>query len=388
MTIKKHPPPSPITMHFTISKIPDNCSPVSIHSAIPSTVSTFVIQHQQQQQVMQVRTSSYDLDAPLAHGEYVIRTLVVSAESPLYRHFRNQSAQHECLTFKHLEHPVGVVVKSNNPSVKIGALVDGICASEEYVKLIHPVVVRQQEQYHIQRKQQCLQQDCYSQARYVKVLECNEHREQHCHNRYLHSKQECVVIGDKAIQSGTATYQVDILGKAGLTAYIGLSSSGKLASGETLYVSVATGAFCNADRRILGVHVVDPFNEREHILQLDGRVENGIHQSVDSLLSNRCANGRMIVCGIISNYNESKTSEEARNLLQTIIHRLRQEGFVVLDSPVLDTEFQKKATQRLLEGKIRTKSTVVVSMEEIPATLLDALQNTSIGREIFQKAKL
>lgn len=95
----------------------------------------------------------------------------------------------------------------------------------------------------------------------------------------------------------------------------------------------------------------------------------------------------MIVCGIISDYNESKTSEEGQKLLQLITDRLRQEGFIMLSSPELDLEYRKRVTQRLLEGRINTKNTVLVSVEQIPEALLEAFHH-ALGLEVFHKAKL
>lgn len=204
-------------MRFTISKVAGSSNCIT-HVAIPSTISTSAVQ----EQPVSVCKSSNHLDAALAQGEFIIRHLVISTESPLYHRFLKECDQQDSITAKRLkelmkDHTIGVVVKSNNPSVKVGDLVDGICISSEYVKVIPSAARRQQDFHRSQRPHQCQPQECHPQTTYFKAFECGE-RQHNSH--HVLNEQKCVVA-DINTPTTTVSYQVDFLRKGGLTAYIG-----------------------------------------------------------------------------------------------------------------------------------------------------------------------
>lgn len=96
---------------------------------------------------MQVKESQFDLDAPLAENEYVIKNLALSVDPYMRGRMRDASIKSYAPAFP-LNKPMtgntmSVVVKSNNPSVKEGDLVYGLTGAgvfEEYTKVTGPLL--------------------------------------------------------------------------------------------------------------------------------------------------------------------------------------------------------------------------------------------------------
>ena len=77
-------------------------------------------------------------------------------------------------------------------------------------------------------------------------------------------------------------------------------------------------------------------------------------------LSRAANRSRFVMCGSISGYNTgTHQTKGVRNLTQITIHRVRMEGFIVLDYEDEIPEAQQQLCQWLLEGKIKRLETIV-----------------------------
>src|SRR5581483_3217987 len=152
------------------------------------------------------------------------------------------------------------------------------------------------------------------------------------------------------------------LGHIGMTAYFGLMDIGKPRAGETLVVSAgagAVGSLVGQIGKIKGCRVVGIAGSEEKCrwmrdeLGFDAvinyRIENmpealrrhwpeGIDiyfenvggKTLEAVLDQIALRARIVVCGMISNYNSSEVTGPA-NLFRLIMKRARMEGFLVLD---------------------------------------------------------
>ena len=155
------------------------------------------------------------------------------------------------------------------------------------------------------------------------------------------------------------------LGMTGLTAYVGLVKIGKLNEGkDTVYISAASGAVgsiaCQI-AKIKGCHVVGSAGSEDKVdwlldeikldyafnyntvgkdnlsLELKKGCPEGIDLYFDNVggkhleaaLDNTKIFGRIVLCGMISQYNAISPTSGPSNLFFAIINRLRLEGFIM-----------------------------------------------------------
>src|SRR5919197_3587717 len=154
------------------------------------------------------------------------------------------------------------------------------------------------------------------------------------------------------------------LGMPGLTAYVGLLDIGRPKAGETVFVSAAAGAVgtvvCQI-AKLKGCRVVGSAGSPAKVAWLrevagvDAAFNYKDVRSLPDELGTHCPNGvdvyfenvggahleaalehmnnfgRLVLCGMISHYNESTPSSGPRNLRLAVRKRLTLRGFIVSD---------------------------------------------------------
>ncbi|WP_439813775.1 NADP-dependent oxidoreductase [Zavarzinia sp. CC-PAN008] len=205
------------------------------------------------------------------------------------------------------------------------------------------------------------------------------------------------------------------LGFPGLTAYVGLANIGQPKAGETVVVSAATGAVgavaCQlaqaAGARVVGIaggerkcawlrdtlklDAVIDHKVEEPGLALDRSCPEGIDvyfENVggawqDAAFARMRTFGRMVMCGMISGYNDTQ-ARPGPNLVQTIVRRLRIEGFVVGDHAHRMQEFLDRAIPLLKAGRLHYLEDVVDGLEAAPAALIGLLEGRNFGKQVVK----
>jgi NADPH-dependent curcumin reductase CurA len=213
------------------------------------------------------------------------------------------------------------------------------------------------------------------------------------------------------------------LGMTGMTAYAGLIHIGKPKAGETLVVSGAAGAVGGLvgqigrilECRVVGIAggeekcraVVEEFgfaaclNYREP--DLKARVERACPEGVDIYFDNvggeisRTVSsafndfGRLVVCGLISQYSGQKPAEstafdEFMRLILT--RRLTVQGFIVSDLERQYPEFEEKMVGWLQSGQVVHREHVRQGFEEIVPAFIGMLAGENTGKSIVQIAEV
>lgn len=205
-----------------------------------------------------------------------------------------------------------------------------------------------------------------------------------------------------------------LLGHIGLTAYFGLLDVGRVKAGETLVVSAAAGAVgslvCQI-ARILGLKVVGIAGGEEkcrRVVEEFGAVAAVDYktQNVRNELRRHCPNGidvifenvggdvlnaalslirlrgRVVLCGLISQYNA--TEAPRLNLGPALVQRARIEGFIVMDY----LERSEEAVSKLIEwhrsGQLSYAVDVVDGLENAPRALGRLFDGTNTGKLIVR----
>ena len=205
-----------------------------------------------------------------------------------------------------------------------------------------------------------------------------------------------------------------VLGMPGMTAYVGLLDVGRLKEGETVFVSGAAGAVGSAVgqiAKIKGCTAVGSAGSAEKVKHLteelgfdhafdyhDGHLErqifagapNGVDVYFDNVggdhlqaaLNCMRPNGRIPLCGAISQYNATAPVPGPANLAIAIGNQLTLQGFIVSNYNHLREDFERDMTDWVTSGKLKYKETVFDGIEQMPQAFIGLFTGVNTGKMI------
>jgi NADPH-dependent curcumin reductase CurA len=208
------------------------------------------------------------------------------------------------------------------------------------------------------------------------------------------------------VKAAPLSKHMAVLGMPGLTAYFGLLDIGALKDGETVVVSGAAGAVGSIvgqiakikGCRVVGIaggerkchHLVDELgfdaaidyrsedvNRRLKELcpdRIDVYFDNVGGDILDAALACLNRNGRVVLCGAISQYNATEGVTGPKNYLSLLVNRGRMQGFLVFDFMARYGEGISAMSAWLEEGQLK-------STEDIADGGLEAF--TSVFERLF-----
>jgi len=222
-----------------------------------------------------------------------------------------------------------------------------------------------------------------------------------------------------AIDPGLGSPQsyLGVLGMPGFTAWVGLLEIGGLREGDHVFVSGAAGAVGSTAcqiARIKGASVVASAGSDEKVAWLES--ELGVnaafnYKAVDNLarfltevardgfdlyfdnvggdhleaaLLNMADFGRVVLCGMIGQYNARIPPRGPRSLLVTIPKRLTLRGFIVSDHEDLRGRFVSEMEPWIREGQVTWKETVVEGIDHAVDAFLGLFTGANIGKMLVK----
>jgi NADPH-dependent curcumin reductase CurA len=209
------------------------------------------------------------------------------------------------------------------------------------------------------------------------------------------------------------------LGMPGLTAYFGLLDIGRPKEGETVVVSAAAGAVGAVvgqiakikGCRVVGIaggpakcsYIVDElgfdaavdYKSEDVRKALAGHCPKGIDIYFDNVggailetaLSLLARRARVIICGAISQYNNTAGMAGPRNYMSLLVNHALMEGFVVFDYAERYAEGMKALAGWTIEGKLKAREHVVDGLETFPETLLKLFHGENFGKLVIKVAE-
>jgi NADPH-dependent curcumin reductase CurA len=213
---------------------------------------------------------------------------------------------------------------------------------------------------------------------------------------------------------------IGALGMPGLTAYASLYEIGKPKKGETIFISSAAGAVGQIVGQIAkheGLKVIgsvgsdDKLNRILNDLSFDGGFnyknekpsealarlapdgidiyyENVGGEQLEAALANMNNYGRIVVSGMISQYNLPPEKQYGvKNLSSFMGKRLTMRGFIVSDpdmGPKWSEEHQKNLTQWLRDGKFTALTSETVGIEKAPEGFVGMLKGENFGKAVLK----
>jgi hypothetical protein len=204
----------------------------------------------------------------------------------------------------------------------------------------------------------------------------------------------------------------------GMTGYFGLMDVGQPKAGETVVVSGAAGAVGQTvgqlakikGCRVVGIAggpdkcrwVVDELGFDACIDYKSGNVRDGLKQHcpngvdiyfdnvggeiLDHVLARINRKARIIICGAISQYNNTTPVQGPKNYLSLLVNRARMEGIVVFDYADRYPVAVAEMAGYLKDGRMKSKEDVVEGLSNFPATLLKLFNGQNFGKLVLQVA--
>ena len=95
---------------------------------------------------------------------------------------------------------------------------------------------------------------------------------------------------------------------------------------------------------------------------------------------------RIVICGAISQYNNTTPVKGPANYLSLLVNRARMEGMVVFDYAARYPEGVAQLAQWLREGSFKHREHVVEGFEKFPDTLLMLFEGKNFGKLVLKIA--
>jgi NADPH-dependent curcumin reductase CurA len=205
------------------------------------------------------------------------------------------------------------------------------------------------------------------------------------------------------------------LGMPGVTAWYGLQRICEPRAGETVVVTAASGAVGSVvgqlaksqGCRVVGVaggaaksrYVTDELGFDACVDYKAGRLGADLREAVgdgahclfenvggeifDRLLGLMQPFGRIALCGMISDYNNTEPYA-MRNVRAVLVQRLKLQGFIVSEHMELWPQALRELGELVAAGKLRWRESVAEGLEQAPQAFIGMLRGENFGKQLVR----
>jgi NADPH-dependent curcumin reductase CurA len=230
------------------------------------------------------------------------------------------------------------------------------------------------------------------------------------------AREQGVAVID--VRMAPAEKWLNALGMPGMTAYFGLLDVGQPKAGETVVVSGAAGAVgqtVGQIARLKGCHVVgiaggqakcdfvvkelgfDACIDYKATALRDGLkaacpkgvdiyFDNVGGEILDTVLTRINRHARIVICGAISQYNNTTPVKGPSNYLSLLVNRARMEGMVVFDYAERFGGAVAEIAAWMAQGKLHSREDIVEGIEHFPGALLKLFSGENFGKLVLRVA--
>jgi NADPH-dependent curcumin reductase CurA len=220
------------------------------------------------------------------------------------------------------------------------------------------------------------------------------------------------------LSMGTPAQWLNVLGMPGMTGYFGLMDIGQPRAGETLVVSGAAGAVGQTVgqlAKVLGLRVVGiaggaakcdwvvkelgfdaciDYKAGDVKAGLKAHCPDGIDiyfdnvggEILDAVLTRITRGARIIICGAISQYNNTTPVQGPKNYLSLLVNRARMQGMVVFDYVDRYPQAIAELAGHLRAGRMKSREDIVRGLDRFPEALNTLFSGGNFGKLVLQIA--
>jgi NADPH-dependent curcumin reductase CurA len=208
-----------------------------------------------------------------------------------------------------------------------------------------------------------------------------------------------------------------VLGQTGFTAYAGLLRTAEFKPGDAVFVSAAAGAvgsMVGQFARLLGASRVvgsaggeakckvlvdelgfdDAFDYRagpaaEGLRRvapdgIDVYFDNVGGEQLIAALDAMHVNGRIALCGMISNFDSDNPRYDIGKLISAVLKRLTLRGFIVRDHEDMRPEFESRVADWLRTGQLVSRDTIYDGLERAVEALFGVMSGANVGKMLVR----
>jgi len=206
------------------------------------------------------------------------------------------------------------------------------------------------------------------------------------------------------------------LGMTGMTAYFGILEVGELKEGDAVLVSGAAGAVGSVvgqiakikNCKVIGIaggedkckYLIDElgfdgaidYKNDDIALKLKENFPKGIDvyfdnvggEILDMALSRLALHARIVICGAISQYNNTSEVKGPSNYLSLLVNRASMKGMVVFDYAKDYEKASIQLGQWMMQGKLKSKEDIYEGIENFHETFLKLFSGEKLGKLVLK----
>jgi NADPH-dependent curcumin reductase CurA len=206
------------------------------------------------------------------------------------------------------------------------------------------------------------------------------------------------------------------LGMTGMTAYFGLLETGRPEPGDTVVVSAAAGAVgavvgqiakikgcrvvgiaggatkCHYLLTDLGFDAAIDYKSEDVPAALQKACPKGINiyfdnvggDILDAALANLARGARIVICGAISQYNNTDPIQGPRNYLSLLVNRATMKGMLVFDYANRYKDAMREMATWMAAGKLKSREDIVDGLSSFPDAFLRLFKGQNFGKLILR----
>lgn len=212
------------------------------------------------------------------------------------------------------------------------------------------------------------------------------------------------------------TAYMGALGWSGITAYIGLLRHGEMKAGDVVVVSAAAGAVGSVAGQIarlkgcraIGISSTDKIAQVTGLLGMDAAVDYRSATDLSAAIRAACGGGadvyfdnvggkvldamlpamndfgRIVVCGMVANYNHANAPFPLSNLWQVLVHRITMRGFLAYEHPDMLDEAQAALAGWIMSGQLKATENVTTGIENAPGAFIRLMAGQTSGKTVVR----
>ncbi len=212
-----------------------------------------------------------------------------------------------------------------------------------------------------------------------------------------------------------ASCYLGVLGMPGITAWFGLFEIGTPKAGETVVVSAASGAVGGVVGQLAKIHgcravgIAGGKAKCDYVVRelgfdacvdhrggalaadlkaacpsgVDVDFENVGGTVLDTMLALMNRHSRIVVCGLVSEYNASEPYRYAR-LRSVLVNRIRMQGMIVFDWKDRYGEAVQGLAAHYAAGKLKYRESIVDGIDNAPKGLIALLRGENFGKQLVK----